>query len=234
MSKKKMYEEINVNIRPLEERITVSEKVDGVVQVKHVSLDALVECFQVSIQREERFTTGLLPEGCLAFEVANDARILTILQPSMRLDYTYFKTVYERFPLPQMVFSFDVSAKGSVGQCRVAIIADEKQRSETSLYHFPFSNVYANGEICIGAANSLPKYKNIRALGGLPQHILRLPNNDHNFSSGRNKLKLGYRELLDHLQDKTPEYYYEHVLIPWEGKTLQDFIDGRMGGKFGG
>ena len=32
-----------------------------------------------------------------------------------------------------------------------------------------------------------------------------------------------YRELLNHLKNKDPAYYYTDVLIP-SGKTLKDFI----------
>ena len=33
-----------------------------------------------------------------------------------------------------------------------------------------------------------------------------------------------YRELLNHLKDKDPSYYYTDVLVP-SGKTLKDFIE---------
>ena len=39
------------------------------------------------------------------------------------------------------------------------------------------------------------------------------------------ELKLGARELFEHLKDKTPAYYYENVLIA-SGKTLSDFLGG--------
>ena len=35
---------------------------------------------------------------------------------------------------------------------------------------------------------------------------------------------LPYRELMEHLKDKEPSYYYTDILIP-NGKTLGDFID---------
>ena len=37
-------------------------------------------------------------------------------------------------------------------------------------------------------------------------------------------LFLPYRELLNHLKDKAPSYYYTDVLVP-SGKTLKDFIE---------
>ena len=46
----------------------------------------------------------------------------------------------------------------------------------------------------------------------------------HSYSESNNKLGLGYRELMEHLKDKDPAYYYSDILIP-NGKTLRDFIN---------
>ena len=50
-----------------------------------------------------------------------------------------------------------------------------------------------------------------------------MPNNDDHFSASHNQLKLEHRDLLEHLKDKSPDYYYEKVLIP-SGRTLKNFI----------
>lgn len=57
------------------------------------------------------------------------------------------------------------------------------------------------------------------------QHSATIPNGDHSFNALNNKLNLQYRDLLEHLKDKDPSYYYSDVLIP-NGKTLKDFIGG--------
>ena len=43
------------------------------------------------------------------------------------------------------------------------------------------------------------------------------------YSSSNNKLGLEYRELMEHLKDKDPEYYYSDILIP-KKETLGEFI----------
>lgn len=88
---------------------------------------------------------------------------------------------------------------------------------------FPTSAVH-RGDICIGA-NALPKYKTPHALASLPTFLLSIPNGDHSFNALNNKLGMQYRDLLEHLKDKDPSYYYSDVLIP-NGKTLKDFIGG--------
>ena len=81
-----------------------------------------------------------------------------------------------------------------------------------------------DGDICIGA-NALPKYKMPHTLMNLPAFLLSIPNNDHSYSPLNSKLRMQYRDLLEHLKDKDPSYYYSDVLIP-NGKTLKDFIGG--------
>ena len=107
----------------------------------------------------------------------------------------------------------------------MGVIADEKPTLDTLMYYYPFSNVSGeNGDICIGA-NALPRYKTPHTLANLPAFLLSIPNGDHSFSVLNNKLGLQYRDLLEHLKDKDPSYYYSDVLIP-NGKTLKDFIGG--------
>lgn len=225
MSKPNLADEITVRIMPLQEKVMVEERKRDVTSVKSISLDDLVDCFQGSVRDSKYVSSGFLPANCLSCSISNDIKTVVVWHPTQRVDFTYYKTVYENFPLPRLVFGFDIDSNGRVRGYRMAVVKDEKPHPDTPLYQYPFSNVYANGAICVGAANSLPVYKNLWALASLPHHILSLPNNDHNFDRANNRLKLGYRELLDHLRDKEPAYYYEHVLKPKEGKTLQHFID---------
>ena len=93
------------------------------------------------------------------------------------------------------------------------------------MFCYPFSNVtQSNFHLCTGS-NVLPVYKTTGSISNLPGYLLRLPNNDDCFSTRNNKLHMEYRDLLEHLKDKDPSYYYSDVLIP-NGKTLKDFIGG--------
>lgn len=233
MARARIVEKVSIHICPMEEKIRVEEQVDGITSVKSISPDDLVACFESSIKEEKRIESGFLPEHCLSYAVSDSTKTLTLWHPALRVDYTYHKTTYENFPIPRMVFRFDLNSNGRVTNSWAAVLADEKPKPGTQLYRWPFSNLYRDGSICIGAANSLPAYKNLWTLHGLPNLILTLPNNDHNYDRADNKLKLSYRELLDHLQDKDPSYYYEHVLIPRKGATLQHFIENKLGGKHG-
>jgi hypothetical protein len=224
-----LADRIVITIDPMAETVNVDEIAMGVTRTKAVLPDDLVACFEKSIKEPKRITSGFLPENCLSVSVTAGTKSFVIRHPALRADITYMKTVYEGFPLPRLVFGFDISRDGRVTKCRMAVVADEKPSPDTPLFTYPFSNVYADDGICVGAANSLPVYKNTRALSSLPHLILALPNNDHLFSRANNRLKLGHRELLEHLADKEPSYYYEYVLTPKKGRTLNHFINENTG-----
>lgn len=52
---------------------------------------------------------------------------------------------------------------------------------------------------------------------------MSMPNNDDYYTTNNNRQKAEFRDLLEHLKDKDPSYYYSDVLIP-NGDTLETFI----------
>ena len=88
-------------------------------------------------------------------------------------------------------------------------------------YQYPFSNV-SRFELCIGS-NSMPDIKSLHQLNGLMYYIMSMPNNNDHYYPENSKLSMEYRELLEHLKDKEPSYYYSDVLIE-SNKTLKDFV----------
>ena len=224
---KSLYDEITIRIRPIDGTIRVEEHTGNVISVKNISPDSLVACLQKGIKESRTVRSGFLPKGCISYDVNSHFKTVVLWSPPGYVDFTYHKTVYEHFPVPAMAFSFRLEASGRIGGHRAMVIADETPMPKSQLYAYPFSNMYADGSICVGAANALPLYKDIRTLGTLPYYIMQLPNNDHNYSRSNNKPKLLYRDLLEHLKDKAPSYYYKNILIPINA-VLQDFIDGNI------
>ena len=96
-------------------------------------------------------------------------------------------------------------------------------KSYIKMFVYPFSNVSNDFSLCTGG-NVLPAIKSPYSLSNMPDYILSLPDNDDYFNIKNNRLQLNHRELMEHLADKTPEYYYSDVLIP-SGKTLTDFYE---------
>lgn len=210
-----------IRISPSWCRITLESMDKGVTAFKQITQADFLDCIKNCI-RNQGISSGILPEGCFHFSTDNTGNKWYCLRyPELYSDIYYYTTEYPSFPLPRLVFGFEVNPDGKVLGRRIGIIADEKPGLNTLMYIYPFSNV-GGFNLCVGN-NVLPVYKNPAALATLPGYLLRLPNNDDSFNSNNNRLGMGYRELLNHLKDKEPSYYYTNVLKP-NGKTLKDFI----------
>ena len=148
--------------------------------------------------------------------------------PKLYADMSVYDTPYPRFPIPRLVFAFSINQKGRVSDSAIGVVADETPTPDTVMYHYPFSNVSeGDGHLCVGA-NTMPAYKKLHKAVNLPAFLLSIPNNMHGYYSTHSKLGLEYRELMEHLKDKDPSYYYTDILIP-NGWTLGKFIQERGG-----
>ena len=207
--------------------IAVEQKLKGgVTACKNITPQALVDALVGSRYDDTYYTTGLLPDGCVAATVGQDTVTYFIRYPELYADVSYYGTEYLQFPIPRLVFGFKYLPKeGKVAGCRLCVVKDERLTAETSVYRYPFSNVGAGGHICTGN-NALPVYKDPSRLHTLAGYILRLPNNNDHFSAANNRPQAGYRDLLELLKDKAPEFYYTDILVE-DGKTLKDFLNGR-------
>lgn len=217
--------ELRIRIIPEDGQLLVETHTDGIVKCKEIQEDALLDCIKNSI-RHNHVNSGLLPPNCLHIGIDSDGnKSYCLWYPRLYADIRYHETDYPNFPLPRLVFAFQVDMEGKISKCRMGVAADEKPAMDTVMYHYPFSNVSGeDGDICIGA-NALPKYRTPHALASLPALLLSIPNGDHSFNALNNRLGLQYRDLLEHLKGKEPSYYYSDVLIP-NGKVLKDFIIG--------
>lgn len=217
-----MEGEMILHINPLNGEISVEEETDGVIRFKKISLDVLLECIKNSVERDLIIRSGLLPENCIAYDAGdNNFRSVSLLHEKRYADITYYETEYLNFPLPKLVFKFNVTLGGRVSNCKIGIVADERLTPNTKMYRYPFSNV-DGFSLCTGN-NQLPKCESLYTLASLPYYILKMPNNNDLFNCKNNKENLEYRALLESLKGKEPSFYYENVLIE-NGKTLLDFI----------
>ena len=216
-----------IRISPGQRELVVEQKNDaGVTVRKSLTPETFARCIVGSRLDTVVRTSGLLPENCIGVSLSDGLSQYFIRYPELYADVTYYGTLYERFPLPRLVFAFsyDKESRKVIGK-RLCVVKDERLTPETPTYTYPFSNVHEDGCICTGN-NALPVYKDPTRIATLADFILRMPNNNDMFSEENNKLNLGYRDLLEHLKDKPPAYYYSDVLIP-DGKTLKDFMEGR-------
>lgn len=169
--------------------------------------------------------SGFLPEHCLHLSMSATEKYFVLWNPELRADVIYGDKEYPNFPIPRMVFGVRVLENGKVAECSMGVVADEAPTMDTPMFFYPFSNVHSNDRVCTGN-NVLPRYRKISALKNFPRYLLGLPDNDDMYDREHNRLKLSHGELLEHLKDKDPAYYYTDILVS-NGKTLGDFISRR-------
>ena len=203
--------------------IRLEFKENGENRTKIISVDTLIECVKNSLSGFQ-VNTGILPANTLSVTVDTDKaqRYVTMEFPDETATVTYMQTEYPDFPLPRLLFGFRLEDNGRISGVNMGVPDLGKLTPDTRMFCYPFSNV-SRFSLCLGA-NPLPHIQSVRQLSNLPYHILSFPDNDDRYTERNNQLKLGHRDLLEHLRDKDRNYYYEHVLVPMPNTTLKDFI----------
>lgn len=214
-------DELVIRIKP-DTSVILEEKKKGIISRKSITISDLAECIQGSISAGI-YSSGILPKNCVSYtyDTGKGNHYIVLEYPENHADITYMKTLYENFHIPKLVFGFIIKDE-KIEKVNMGVTANERLKDDTQMYVYPFSNV-SKFYLCTGA-NSLPKIKSFVSLSNLPRFILSLPDNDDHYRESNNKLGLGHRELLEHLTDKTQDYYYEKVLIPMARITLKDFL----------
>ncbi len=201
------------------------QKPDGAVAHKEISPLEFYYAVNSSYYSTDHLRSGFLPENCLHISMNNKEKSFILWNPELRADVIYRDKEYLNSPIPRLVIGVRILETGRMADCSIGVIADERPLPETKMYYYPFSNVHPDGTVCSGN-NMLPKYRKQTSLRNFPRYLLGLPDNDDMYDSSRNQLELEHGPLMEHLQDKTPDYYYSDILIP-NGETLEDFINRR-------
>ncbi len=219
--------DLTIRINTEDSRVVVEQrKADGVMSTKNISPQSLSECIRDSRYEDEELSSGLLPKDCISVKINKKYNTFFIRCPDLYADFTYQGTEYLHFPIPRLVFAFRyMPVEGKIAGCSLCVVKDEKLTLETPTFWYPFSNVGSNGHICTGN-NVLPVYKDPSKIHTLAGYILRLPNNNDHYSSDHNRLGAEFRDLLEHMKDKEPGYYYTDVLKE-NHQTLKDFLNRR-------
>ena len=206
-------------------QIFIEQTVGGTKVTKSAQLDDILLCLQSSIKPAASAYSAVLPPNTLFYShlTDTDAYSVALEYPYNTADITYMETEYPDFPLPKLVFGFKIGGSGKILRVYLGVAENGILRENSKMFVYPFSNVSNNFSLCTGE-NELPKINSPYSLSNMPDYILSLPDNDDHFEPKNNRLHLGHRELMEHLADKSPEYYYSDVLIP-SGKTLADFYE---------
>lgn len=203
--------------------IFVEERKSGIKSCKCISLNDLLVCIKSSLKEIKPTYNAVLPKNALFYSCCPETGDFSaaIEYPYSKATVTYMATEYTDFPLPKLVFGFKIGGSGKILRVYLGVAENETLRGNSKMFVYPFSNVSSDFVLCTGG-NALPEIKSPYSLSNMPDYILSLPDNDDYYNIRHNRLQLGHRELMEHLTDKPPEYYYSDILVP-SGKTLADF-----------
>lgn len=196
----------------------------GTVIHKVIALTDLAKCFFRSQYPNQMHFNGLLPAGLISHSDSPTEKYYVLRYPAQKITYSYVLsgTPYLNFPMPDLAFGILMNKDNMILRTFLRVLPQGKLTLDSPLYYYPFSNVYPNGEICMGHNEALI-YDNLQSLENYPEYVLSLPNNDDLFRTNHNKQGMEHRKLLNTLVKKKPDYYYGHVLVQVPGQTLKDF-----------
>ena len=201
--------------------IYVEDINNGVKGYKKVNPSVFLDCIRNSI-KVGAVSSGVLPEGTISYSAGEyGMKRICLVFPERRCDISYKKTKYENFPLPRLVFGFELKDE-KIQSVNLGVVEEGILKPKSKMYVYPFSNV-SGFRLCCGG-NRMPPIKSLHQLRSIMYYIMAMPNNDDHYTYDRTKLEMELGNLFETLKDKEPEYYYTDVLCD-EGKTLQDFIN---------
>lgn len=96
-----------IRISPGQRELVVEQKNDaGVTVRKSLTPETFARCIVGSRFDEVVRFSGVLPENCIGVSLSDGVTQYFIRYPELYADVTYYGTLYERFPLPRLVFAF--------------------------------------------------------------------------------------------------------------------------------
>ena len=121
-----------IEIDPLRATMVLKQEILGVISRKEICPEDLFQAIIHATDRKTFVSSGLLPKGCFSVEICGSgAKRYCLLCQQRYADITYHNTLYERFPLPKLVFGFQISEQGKVSNCRLGVVADEELKCST-------------------------------------------------------------------------------------------------------
>lgn len=165
-----------------------------------------------------KLTTPILPKGCVFYQELTDKIRVGIEVEKGNHDVIFGEideSLYKQVAYPKLLFWFDIQKNGHMVP-HVVAIKDLIINDQTELYHFPYSNVFRNGNICWNTLKQSPEY-DLRQLEILPYIFLGATKNMDLYVAAHD---INLRDLLESMQG---EIFDDSLLIPMN-KKVRDLI----------
>lgn len=128
---------------------------NGTIKQRQIEPQSLFQVLQSSIEDKvvNIYESPPLPKNCIYYGVIEwfmkePAQVVVIERDKCIRPYNHFGDTY-MVGYPKLLFAYLVKG-GRVTSTAVVAAKDEFIKSNSSVYHFPYGNVYDNGRVCWG------------------------------------------------------------------------------------
>lgn len=196
--------ELDDDIKNFDEYVTVTKKNGDIVEgIYRMTLtDLLAEIEDATSREEDIIETPILPKNCVKFVWRDKARgkaDIYIVVPKQRWNITFFETPIPQVGFPRMVFKYSINRKKVNLSTIIALKDDGPITKNTPIFHFPFSHVSNDGNVCMGG-NIFPDIDEIQQVGTFHNLFISSP-----FSTdygAKTLTGMSVNQLFDSLKNK--------------------------------
>ena len=172
---------LTASFKPDSTMVSVKSVTDkGASIVKDVLIEDFLTMISSAVRKGDKVSfsdcrLGGLPEGLVDMSYRSDGNFAVLQQvPSTVFVVEYCNKKYS-IPFPSLLF-FTKVIDGRVTKVATFAVKEEKATAKSTLYHYPFGNVYGDGRVCWGS-NKLPQLKKPVESNIIPTLFFSAPTN---------------------------------------------------------
>lgn len=216
-------------------KITI-ENSDGLKSIKYLSFTNTLNLLNASMRESAEDNDLTVGEIKLSTIFPGDNIISTIqtkelvnsnatwyilLREGVSANFKYKNKVYNNVAMPKTLFAIKVF-NDRCCNIKIAAVKTNRITNNTTIYRYPFSNVFDTRNVCLGS-NTFSDFdlNGIQNLPMIPEMFLAMTNNNDGYA-GSNTSNFQYEELLELLSEST---FDNNILREsYTSKTYNDFI----------
>ncbi|HBF76919.1 MULTISPECIES: hypothetical protein [Clostridium] len=201
--------ENNITIEIGEEKLNkIKIYTDSGIETKYISLDELMKMIEsastMEEEKEEFIESPIFPQfsgiSTIQYRESQTSQVYIIKKEACRMDLTYFGDKFNNVGIPTLLFKILVY-NNSIKGVELVAVKDAVITEHTPLFKYPFSNVFDNTSVCLGANNiAALDISETAFIYRIPNLVLSLENNNDAYNNANNT-GLALRELLNKLSN---------------------------------
>lgn len=217
-------------------KITIEDS-NGLKSIKYLSFTNTLNLLNASIRESSETHDLAIGDTRLSTILPGDNIISTIqikefvdsgstwyilLREGVPANFKYKNKTYKNVAMPKTLFAIKVF-NDRCCNIKIAAVKTNRITNNTTIYRYPFSNVFDTRNVCLGS-NTFSDFdlNGIQNLPMIPEMFLAMTNNNDGYC-GSNTSNLNYEELLEVLSEST--FDNDILRESYTSKTYNDFIN---------